>query len=185
MNSFTEYLRPTELCNFDEAPEIQDISLYLTSSQQYNHEKLDSLYRFAKELNYIYDDWYVKASDTLRGKEGMCSSKTNLLVAMLRSIGIPARYLVFKVEAELMLFDWITRQDKQIRHQMGEPYQMQDHVIAEVYINRWQTYDTSRDTSFENGLVKLGIPLEITPILSDDIPKPLYLASFDDWVRRR
>ena len=185
MNSFEEYLRPTELCDFDEEPEIQAVASGLTASLINKHQKLDTLYRFVKELDYVYDDWYVKASDTLRAKAGMCSGKTNLFVAMLRSVGIPARYRVFKVEAELTLFEWITRQDKRIGHQMGEPYQEQDHVLAEVYINGWQAFDTSRDTPFEEGLTKLGIPLEIKPILSPDIPKALILASFDDWARDR
>lgn len=185
MNSLEEYLRPTELCDFDKAPDIRTVASGLTYNLINKHQKLDRLYRFVKELDYVYDDWYVKASDTLRAKAGMCSGKTNLLVAMLRSIGIPARYRVFKVEAELTLFKWITEQDKQIGHQMGEPYQEQDHVLAEAYIDGWQAFDTSRDTPFEEGLTKLGIPLELKPIISTGTPKPLILASFDDWARDR
>lgn len=185
MNSFEKYLRPTRLCDFDKAPDIRTVASGLTNSLTNKHQKLDTLYRFVKELAYVYDDWYVKASETLRAKAGMCSGKTNLLVAMLRSVGIPARYRVFKVEAELMLFEWITRQDKQIGHQMGEPYQEQDHVLAEVYIDGWQTFDTSRDTPFEEGLTKLGVPLELKPVLFPDTPEPLILASFDEWARDR
>ena len=129
MNSFEEYLRPTELCNFDKALEIKAAALGLTASLLNKHQKLDTLYKFVKELDYVYADWYVKASDTLREKAGMCSGKTNLLIAMLRSVGIPARYRIFKVKAELMLFEWITGQDEQIARQMGEPYQKQDHDL--------------------------------------------------------
>ena len=131
MNSFEEYLRPTELCDFDKAPEVKTIALGLTAGLVNKHQKLNTIYKFVKELDYVYDDWYVKASDTLREKAGMCSSKTNLLVAMLRSVGIPARYRVFKVEAELMLFEWITGQDEQISRRMGEPYQEQDRGFTE------------------------------------------------------
>ena len=133
----------------------------------------------------MYEDWYVKASDTLKAKTGMCSGKTNLLVSMLRSVGIPARYRVFKVEAELMLFEWITSQDEQIAQQIGEPYQEQDHVLAEVYIDGWEAFDTSRDTPLEEGLTKLGIPLELKPLSSPDVAKPIVLASFDDWAKHR
>jgi transglutaminase-like putative cysteine protease len=185
MSSFEKYLQPTRLCDFDKAHDIRTVALSLTDSLTNKREKLDTLYRFVKELDYVYDDWYVKASDTLQAKAGMCSGKTNLFVAMLRSVGIPARYRVFKVEAELMLFEWITRQDRQIGHQMGEPYQEQDHVLAEAYIDGWQAFDTSRDTPFEQGLTKLGIPLELKPILSSGTPKPLILTSFDDWARER
>lgn len=185
MNSFEEYLRPTELCDFDKAPGMKAVASGLTAGLVTKHQKLDTIFRFVKELEYAYDDWYVKASDTLRKKVGMCSSKTNLLVSMARSVGIPARYRVFKVEAELMLFEWITGQDEQIARQMGEPYQEQDHVLAEVYIDGWKVFDTSRDTPLEEGLKKLGIPVDIIPISLPDIPKPLVLASFDDWARDR
>lgn len=185
MNLFEEYLRPTELCDFDRAPEIESVAFDLTAGLVNKQQKLDTIFGFVKELDYVYDDWYVKASDTLQGRVGMCSSKTNLLVAMSRSVGIPARYRVFKVEAELMLFEWITGQDEQIRHRMGEPYQEQDHVLAEVYIDGWQTLDTSRDTPLEKGLKKLGIPVDIIPLSLPDTPEPLILASFDEWARDR
>ncbi|HEY31979.1 MAG TPA: transglutaminase domain-containing protein [Dehalococcoidia bacterium] len=185
MNSFQEYLRPTELCDFDKSPEIKSVAFSLTAGLIDGRQKLDAIYRFVKEFSYVYDDWYVKASDTLREKVGMCSSKTNLLVAMSRSVGIPARYRVFKVEAELMLFEWITGQDERIALQMGEPYQEQDHVLAEVYVDGWEVFDTSRDTPYEEGLKKLGIPLELKPVSSTDVPGPLILASFDDWARDR
>jgi len=68
---------------------------------------------------------------------------------------------------------------------MGEPYQEQDHVLAEVYINDWEAFDTSRDTPLEEGLTKLGIPLELKPLSLPDTPEPLILASFDDWARSR
>ena len=164
MNSFEYYLQPTKLCNFDEATEIKTIASGLTNGLANEHQKLDRICRFVKEFDYVYEDWYVRASDTLRAKAGMCSSKTNLLVAMLRSVGIPARYIVFKCEAELMLFEWITGQDEQIARQMGEPYHEQDHVLAEVYIDGWKAFDTSRDTPLEEGMDKLGIPVDIKPL---------------------
>jgi transglutaminase-like putative cysteine protease len=185
MISFEYYLRPTKLCDFDEATEIKTVASDLTAGLLNEHQKLDKICGFVKEFDYVYEDWYVRASDTLRTKAGMCSSKTNLLVAMLRSVGIPARYRVFKCEAELMLFEWITSQDEQIARQMGEPYQEQDHVLAEVYIDGWKDFDTSRDTPLEKGMEKLGIPVDITPLSLPDAPAPLILASFDDWARAR
>ena len=185
MNSFDDYLRPTKLCDFDEATEIKAMAYSLTAGLVSEYQKLDTIRRFVKEFDYVYEDWYIKASDTLHSKAGMCSGKTNLVVAMLRVIGIPARYRVFKVEAELMLFEWITSQDEQIAQQMGEPYQEQDHVLAEVYIDGWKAFDISRDTPLEKGLEKLGIPVDIKPLSLPDTPAPLILASFDDWARDR
>ena len=185
MNAFEEYLRPTELCDFDKTPEIKTVTSELVAGMLNKYQKLGAICRFVKEFDYVYDNWYVKASDTLQAKAGMCSSKTNLLVAMLRAIGIPARYRVYKVEAELMLFEWMTGQDEQIAQQMGEPYQEQDHVLAEVYTDGWEAFDTSRDTPLEKGLEKLGIPVDIRPLSLPDTPRPLTLASLDDWARDR
>ena len=185
MISFEDYLRPTKLCDFDEAREIKTVASSLTAGLANEYQKLEKICSFVKEFDYIYEDWYVRASDTLQAKAGMCSSKTNLLIAMLRSVGIPSRYRVFKCEAELMLFEWITSQDEQIARQMGEPYQEQDHVLAEVYIDGWESFDTSRDTPLEEGMGKLGIPVDIKPLSLPDTPAPLILASFDDWARTR
>lgn len=179
-----EYLQPTTLCDFDRAPTIVAVASDAASGGADRAAKLDALYRFVKELPYAYEDWYIKASETLRKKAGMCSGKTNLFVAMCRSIGIPARYRVFKVEAQLDLFRWLGSQDAQIARMMGQPYQEQDHVLAEVWVNGgWQGCDTSIDTPFELGLKELSVDAPITPISVPGIPKPLLLASFDDWVR--
>jgi transglutaminase-like putative cysteine protease len=185
MISFEDYLKPTQLCNFEEAHEIRAVASSLTAGLVNEHQKLDKICSFVKEFDYVYEDWYIKASDTLHSKSGMCSGKTNLLVAMLRSVGIPARYRVFKCEAELILFEWITGQDEQIARQMGEPYQEQYHVLAEVYIDGWEAFDTSRDTPLEKGMEKLGIPVDIKPLSLPETPEPLVLASFDDWARDR
>lgn len=181
----SEYLQPTDLCDYNKKPKIKDLALSLAANLTDMRQKSNRIFNFVKELYYRYDDWDVKASDTLREKAGMCSGKTNLFITMLRSIGIPARYRVFKVEAELALFAWITQQDERIARQMGEPYQEQDHVIAEVYINGWEAFDTSHDTPFEKGLRKLGIPVDLKPILLPNTPRPIILASFDDWARDR
>jgi transglutaminase-like putative cysteine protease len=93
------YLKPTELCNFHLEPEIRNTAVALTLGLSDNG-KAGAITRFVKEFKYVYGDWTVKASETLAEGEGMCSSKTNLLIALLRCVDIPARYRVFRVKAE-------------------------------------------------------------------------------------
>lgn len=174
------YLQPTKLCDFDIAPGIRSIALSLTAGMIEPYQKVNAVARFVKEIKYAYDDWYVSASSTLTTKKGMCSSKTNLMVAMLRSIGIPSRYRIFRVKAESELFNWLMKQDKRIQWASYKMRQ-QDHVITEVLLGNTLTFDTAKDTAYENGLRILGIPVEIET--NDD--NPLVVDSFDDWAHER
>jgi transglutaminase-like putative cysteine protease len=174
------YLQPTKLCDFDVVPEIKNIALTLTAGVTESYQKVNAVARFVKEIKYAYDEWYVPASSTLITKEGMCSSKTNLMVAMLRSIGIPSRYRIFRVKAESELFNWLMKQDKRIEwasYNMSQQY----HVITEVLLGNILAFDTAKDTAFEHGLRKLGIPVEI----ETDDDSPLVVDSFDDWAHER
>jgi transglutaminase-like putative cysteine protease len=173
------YLQPTKLCDFDVVPEIKNIALSLTAGVTESYQKVNAVARFVKEIKYAYDDWYVSASSTLATKEGMCSSKTNLMVAMLRSIGIPSRYRIFRVKAESELFNWLIEQDKRI--EWAYYIHQQTHVITEVLLGNILTFDTAKDTAFEYGLRKLGIPVEI----ETDDDSPLVVDSFDHWAHGR
>jgi transglutaminase-like putative cysteine protease len=177
MNS---YLQPTKLCDFDVTPEIRSTALALTADATEPYQKVTALARFVKEIKYAYDEWYVAASATLATKEGMCSSKTNLMVAMLRSIGIPSRYRIFRVRAESELFNWLIKQDNRIEWASYNMHQ-QDHVIAEVLLETVLTFDLAKDTAYEKGLRKLYIPVEI----ETDDNNPLIVDSFDDWAHAR
>ena len=144
------------------------------------------VYQFVKELPYGFEDWNIKASETLQKGWGMCSGKTNLLVAMSRSLEIPARYRIFKIKAEGALWKWIAKQNSELALQMGAPYPEQDHITADVYLGGWETYDPSRDVAFEEGLKRLGIPLERKPIIDlNGNPHLILLASIDEWAQNR
>jgi hypothetical protein len=178
--TFFENLKPTALCDFDAAPEIKTAALSLVAGCSDTEQKTDCLYNFVKRLTYRYDDWDVKASDTLKRGWGMCSGRTNLLVAMLRSMLIPARYVIVKCQAEMELYQWLIEQDAELATIMGEPYRELDHIHAEVFLeNGWQVIDPLRDPALEAGMTSRGIPVEIHKIYQYSIP------SFDEWVISR
>ena len=188
MNSFIEYLKPTRLCDFDRNPEIKEKALQLSGKQLDKQQVFNHISHFVKELPYGLDDWDVSASQTLTLRKGwgMCSGKTNLLVAMLRLLSLPVRYRICKIEPEQELWKWLAEQDEQLASQLGIAPPEQDHVEAEVYLNGWKAYDPSRDSAFEEGLRKLGIPLERKPVTHvGGSPQSIILASIDEWMQNR
>jgi len=180
-----EYLQPSQLCDFDRQPEIGAKALELTTGCRNREEMFQRIFTFVKELPYSLEDWDVAASETLAKGWGMCAGKTNLLVALLRSVGIPARYRVFGIRAEVRLWQWIT-EDEELARRLGAATTEQDHVDCEVWLGGWRACDPSRDTPLECGLVALGIPLERESIADASGRVPyLILTSFDLWAGKR
>ncbi|MBM3156610.1 MAG: MBL fold metallo-hydrolase [Chloroflexi bacterium] len=180
-----KFLSPSELCDFHRRPEIRAKSLELTSGCRTDGERFQRIFDFVKELPYCLDDWNVPASKTLARRWGMCSGKTNLLIAMLRSVGIPARYRVFRIKPEVSLWQWVSG-DEELAPRLGDAPVEQDHVDCEVWLGEWRPCDPARDSLFEQGLISLGIPLERVPIADDSGRVPyVILASFDHWAKAR
>ncbi len=186
MDRVDEYLLPTRLCDFDRHSSIGEKASQITQGCSGDRQRFDSVYQFVKELPYGLEDWDVKASETLRKGWGMCCGKTNLLVAMSRTLLIPARYRVFRIRAERRLLGRVIEQDKKLAGQLGDLPAEQDHLQCEVYLGDWEVHDPSRDSAFESGLKLLGIPLERVPVLGiDGEVQFTILASVDEWARRR
>jgi transglutaminase-like putative cysteine protease len=184
-SSLEEYLQPSELCDFDRSPQIRAKGRELTEGCRTTRQKFQLLFRFVKELPYGLEDWDLTASETLAKGWGMCSGKSNLLVALLRSLGIPARYRVYRINAELELWTKVTRLGE-LSRRMGSAPSQQDHVDCEVWLDKWVGCDPARDTALERGMKALGMPLkrEIIPDASGHIRYTI-LADFDDWARQR
>ena len=186
MERIEEFLQPTELCDFDTHAAIHSRASQVVQGCTDDRQRSQRMYEFVRELPYGLEDWDVKASETLKKGWGMCCGKSNLLVAMSRTLSIPARYRVFKIKAERRLLKQVIEQNRAVADQFGNLPPVQDHVQCEVYLGRWQVYDTSRDTAFENGLRKLGIPLERIPVA--DVQGAVHyeiMASIDEWARAR
>jgi transglutaminase-like putative cysteine protease len=180
-----DYIQPSGLCDFDRSPEIGAKAIELASGSAAAEEALRRVFAFVKELPYGLEDWDVAASETLAKGWGMCSGKANLLVALLRSLGIPARYRVYRIRGEASLWGKVTGQEDMARR-MGPAPVEQDHVDCEVWIGGWVECDPSRDTPMERGMEALGIPLERDAVV-DSSGRVAYtvLAEFDDWARDR
>jgi len=179
------YLQPSELCDFDRSPQIRRKAAELVSGARNRREKFQLIYGFIKELPYGLEDWDLKASQILRKGWGMCSGKTNLLVAMLRSVGIPARYRIYQIKADNLIWKQAGG-DSAHTERMNEMGQLRDHVDCEVWLDKWMVYDPGRDSAMEKGLLKLGGALERQKVTGrDGKVRYLRLAVFDQWVKQR
>jgi transglutaminase-like putative cysteine protease len=184
-SNWQECLQPSELCDFDRFPEIGAKAMELTENCITMRQKFRRLFGFVKELPYGLEDWDVAASETLAKGWGMCSGKSNLLVALLRSLRIPARYRVYRIKAEVNLWIEVTG-TRDLSHRLGAAPSEQDHVDCGVWLGKWHTCDPARDTSLKRGMKALGLPLkrEIIPDASGRVHYTI-LSNFDNWARQR
>ena len=121
---------PTIDCNH---PTINKKSLSLTKSCQTEIEKVKCLFEFVRdEISHSFDiqnsEVTYVASDVLEKGHGICFSKSHLLAAMVRSVGIPAGFCYQK-----LIFD--EKSDK--------PYFIL-HGLNAIYLNiykRWIRLD--------------------------------------------
>ena len=100
-----------------------------------------SIFRFARDaIPYTFGPWGVKASTTLKSGVGMCTSKANLMVALLRASAIPAGYMILKVNAQ----DYFGPVTPASFRFMGSRSSV--HIYPVIWLdNRWIRADASTD----------------------------------------
>ncbi|MGC9516804.1 MAG: transglutaminase domain-containing protein [Methanomicrobiales archaeon] len=125
-----EYLVPTNNCQSDD-PEIRSLALSIIEGASSSYEKADRLFKWVRDnLSYtFYYNTKYGATGILKTRDGNCIDHSHLLIAMARSVGIPARYAHAQCEFTTMTVG---------------------HVWAELYANgTWYTADA---TSSRNSL---------------------------------
>lgn len=87
-----EFLRPTELCDTENI-EIKKRAQALAKDAATPREAAISVFDFVRDqIQFGFNHFDSKASETMRGRIGFCVTKANLQAALLRAAGIPARY---------------------------------------------------------------------------------------------
>ncbi len=96
MPDLNEFLRPTEFLDFDKKL-VKKKAMEITEGCKSNKEKAISLFYFVRdEIKYnMYTyipqhETNLKASTTLRRKNGFCMSKAVLLSTLARAVNVPA-----------------------------------------------------------------------------------------------
>ncbi len=122
----SQYLKPTELCDWDNPDILRKVKEIRGKSQSQQEKSLNIFYFVRDEIVFSINDARSKASQTLKRGAGECGTKTNLHVALLRASGIPARFHLSKCRSEVLrgiIPDWLSdRMPKVVSHFWPERY---------------------------------------------------------------
>lgn len=109
-----------------------------------------AIYSFVRRMPYRFGGWQERASDTLVRGVGMCTSKANLQVALMRALGLPAGFveivMPMGVLRLLMPERWSPLMRSQARH----------YCAAVLLEDRWHV----ADASFSDESIRLFIEAE-------------------------
>jgi transglutaminase-like putative cysteine protease len=140
----TIYLKATDMVQKDD-PEIAELAASLTASARTEYEAVNSILNFiADNIKYTYNPPKYDAKYTLNTKSGNCQNFAHLSIAMLRSVGIPAR-----IVGGISLKDpWKVPVDKtsSLVQSMGQG----GHAWMEIFFPDlgWLSYDPQQSKQF-------------------------------------
>jgi hypothetical protein len=134
------FLAATVFCDL-EHPEVRALAEQLAAGSAGARDTALRMFRWVRdEVLYFFGPWGTTASHTLRVREGTCTNKANLLVALLRAAGIPAAYGVLRVDAQGY---WGSVAPGFLRQQASA---LSTHVHAAAHLDgRWTRCDPSAD----------------------------------------
>ncbi|MBU5438099.1 transglutaminase family protein [Tissierella sp. MSJ-40] len=161
------YLKETKLLDFT-APSIQDLIISRGWNQLEEKEKIGAVYDFVRnEIKFGYnekDD--ITASEVLRDGYGQCNTKSILLMALLRAVGIPCRIHGFFIDKKMQKgaltgFIYLFA-PKKIVHAWTEVYfnnrwiTLEGVIIDDKYLNQVK----DRLCNFNKGYIGYGVSVE-------------------------
>lgn len=186
-----DFLKETKYCDFNNS-EIGKLAHKIAYGYENQKDKATAAFYWVRDnILYRVGAWNRKASETLEEREGTCTNKANLLVALLRALGIPAGYGVMKVYGQ-RYFGPIAV--PMLRKFIGE---FSTHIYAVVYLNgKWIKCDPSDDKelsentshfNFTSKLVEFNggsdamLNLNTKDILENKYP----IVNIDPWMIKR
>ncbi|UCC19651.1 MAG: transglutaminase domain-containing protein [Promethearchaeota archaeon] len=151
MKVMEDYLKPTKFCDCDNQ-EIIDKAKELTKNDKTPKEMALSIFYFVRDQITFMMCGNDKASETLMKGHGDCSTKTNLQVALLRAVNIPARYHIASLRKEC-LKGIISKSLYKLF-----PDELSHHQWCECYLSeKWISCDTLFDKALTEAIYKKGI----------------------------
>lgn len=175
-----EFLAPSLLCNIND-PSVLRLQKKIFEGLQGPERIALRAYDFIRrKIRYAFDSWELRADETLAKGSGMCFNKTNLMVALLRSVGVPAVYSIFWIRKDGFLF---TSDDSMFEKIQPETV----HVYCEAYLGErvgWRRFvETSLDLKLKKVLEKRGYTPHRNIIL--DRPIERYASPEELLLRRK
>jgi hypothetical protein len=149
------FLKETNFCDFHH-PAIQEIAAKIYYTHHTAKERAIAAFYFIRDnILWRFGDWNKKASETLHEREGSCSNKANLLVAILRAMNVPAAYGIMKVDGKNYFGPVIPEMFKKYIASVST------HVYATVYLGKWLKIDPTDDRMLCENVSHLTYTLEM------------------------
>ena len=150
------FLEETQLCNCMH-PMIQDIAHQITDTRDDETEKARKIFFYIRDhVRFALGGggFKAKASRTVQARYGDCATKTNVHIALLRAVGIPARMRSTMVQVSF-LKDILPG----VLYRVSTKCYTKDfHFWAECYLcGRWISCDSLLDKAFYEGGLQKGL----------------------------
>jgi transglutaminase-like putative cysteine protease len=141
--SSNKYLAPSTYVQSEDR-EITNLAKAIINNTRFESEAVTSLMLWVRD-NLKYDSNVTKhdASWTLQNKRGTCENYAHLSLALLRSVGIPARYVSgYLVDGKINVEGYVTS--------YGYQWKSGPHSWIEVYYPNlgWVPYDPQKTLGF-------------------------------------
>jgi len=111
---------PTTLCDHTH-PEIRRRAIRLRRATP--SSTAEAIFLFVQAMPYRFGTWQERASDTLARGSGMCTTKANLQVALMRAAGLEAGFVEMPMEMDvlglLMPLGWQPMMRQTVKHYFG------------------------------------------------------------------
>jgi transglutaminase-like putative cysteine protease len=137
-----KYLRASELCDCDN-PIVKATTEKITEAAKTSKDAAIKIFYYVRdEIPLAFLDPWKTASETLRLGEGNCLTKASLQVALLRSVGIPARFRIMEFKGNDP-GEWEGIVPRFAVSRMPERW---SHYFCEVYVDgKWVMADATFD----------------------------------------
>jgi hypothetical protein len=190
-DTLQEYAAATKMCDCDNPWLRIKVEEIIDGANTPEEEALKIFYHVRDNVHFSLAYSRSKASQILKRGYGECGNKTNAQVAMLRAVGIPARYRW--VQAKTAVLDHLI-EDFVYKHMPS----VASHFWCQCYLNgKWVSCEILFDKLLYDGMLKEGLlTKEQVPTIDWDgktdliLLKPWitedcgYLASYDDAIKR-
>ncbi len=137
-----DFLRPSELCDSDN-PLVKTVTELITRHAETSRDAAIKIFFFVRDkIPLAFVNPRQTASETLRIGRGSCFTKATLQMAMLRAVGIPARFRVLEFRGNDPA-EWEGILPRIAVPMMPEQF---PHYLVEVYLDgAWIMADATFD----------------------------------------
>jgi hypothetical protein len=174
-NTVHDYLKVTEMCDHDD-PWLLQLAEEIVEGATTRTERASKVfYHVRDQVRFSLAYSRSKASETLRRGYGDCVSKTNVHVALLRAVGIPARFRSAKVK-RVTLHHLIS---ELVYKQMPPTV---SHFWPECSLNeRWISCEAFLDKPLYDGMLRKGL-LTVEQVRTIDWDGQTDLIVLEAWI---